>query len=77
MNIEEFLSKFEGCFDGIEVGTLLADTQFRNLETWDSLTALTLLAMIDSDYDVAISASELRMCNKASEIFDLIKKKKN
>jgi acyl carrier protein len=76
MNIEEFLIKFETCFEGIETRTILSETQFRNLESWDSLTALTLLAMIDSDYDVAISANELRMCNKASEIFDLIKKKK-
>ncbi len=77
MNIDEFINKFIGCFDGIEPGKVLAETQFRDLPEWDSLTALTMLAMIDSDYDVTISASELGMCNSAFEIFNLINKKKN
>ena len=75
MSIEEFISKFEECFEGIEPSTLKTDTEFRNLESWDSLTALTLLAMIDAEFEVAISASELRSCNKVQEIFDLIKTK--
>ena len=75
MSIEEFISKFEECFEGIEPSTLKTDTEFRNLESWDSLTALTLLAMIDAEFEVAISAGELRSCNKVQEIFDLIKTK--
>lgn len=77
MNIDEFINKFIGCFDGIEPGKVLAETQFRDLPEWDSLTALTLLAMIDSDYDVTISATELRNCSKVFEIFYLIKAKKS
>jgi len=77
MEIADFLIKFEGCFDEIELGTILPETQFRHLEKWDSLTALTLVAMVDGDYEVAISANELRACNKVSEVFDLIKQKKS
>lgn len=77
MEIEEFLVKFEGCLDGIKPGLILPETQFRNLEVWDSLAALTLLAMVDADYEIAISASELRSCDKVHEIFDLIKQKKS
>ncbi len=77
MEIEDFLIKFEGCFEGIEPGALLPETQFRNLEAWDSLTALTLLAMVDSDYEIAISANELRACNKVHDVYDLIKQKKS
>ncbi len=77
MEIEEFLIKFEGCFEGVKSGSILPETQFRNLEEWDSLAALTLLAMVDTDYEIAISASELRACEKVHEIFDLIKQKKS
>ncbi len=75
--MEEFITKFEGCFDGIESGKIQAETQFRDLKEWDSLTALTLLAMIDADYDVSISATELGMCNSPIEIYKLINEKKN
>jgi acyl carrier protein len=77
MEIEGFLIKFTGCFDDIEPGVILPETEFRNLEKWDSLTALTLLAMVDADFDVSISANELRSCNKVQEIFELIKQKKS
>lgn len=77
MKIEDFLIKFEECFDGIEPGTIHPETQFKDLEKWDSLTALTLLAMVDGDYEVAISANELRSCNKVQEVYDLIKQKKS
>jgi acyl carrier protein len=77
MEIDDFVIKFEGCFDEIKPGTILPETQFRNLQEWDSLTALTLLAMVDADYDVAISANELRSCNKVHEVFDLIRLKKS
>ena len=77
MRIEEFLIKFESCFDGIIPGSILPETQFRNLTEWDSLAALTLIAMIDSDYEIAISASELKSCDKVYELFDLIKMKKS
>jgi acyl carrier protein len=77
MEIENFLIKFAGCFDDIEPGAILPETEFRNLEKWDSLTALTLLAMVDADFDVSISATELRLCNKVQDIFELIKQKKS
>ena len=39
---------------------------------WDSLADLTLLAMVDAEYDVAISGGELRNFNTIQDIINFI-----
>ena len=39
-------------------------TKFRDLENWDSLSFLSILAMIDEEYDVVIEGNDFRRsCN--------------
>ena len=45
----------------LEVGIeeVSADTVLRDFELWDSLTVLSILAMLDQDYHVNILATDL------------------
>lgn len=72
MDIQEFIEKIETSLDGLILGTITPETEFRNLEMWDSLADLTLLAMVDAEYDVAISGSELRNFITIKDIINFI-----
>jgi len=76
MDVHEFIEKIETNIDGITPGSLTPETVFRDLEQWDSLADLMLLAMVDSDYDVAISGAELRSFNTLNDIINFIISKK-
>ena len=43
----------------LEVGDLDITKKFTNYEEWDSLTSLSILALLDSDYHTSMKASEI------------------
>ncbi|MGE9293126.1 MAG: acyl carrier protein, partial [Puniceicoccales bacterium] len=50
---------FADAIDGLDAAQLTAETRFRELEQWDSLAFLSILAMIDGEYGVEIPGDEL------------------
>lgn len=75
MEIKEFIQNFADQFDEIDVNTLSPETNFRELEEWSSMVALSVLAMIDDEYDVQLKADEMRQTALIQELFDLVQSK--
>ena len=75
MEIKEFIKNFADQFDEIDVNTLSTETNFRELEEWSSMVALSVLAMIDDEYDVQLKADEMRQTTLIQELFDLVQSK--
>lgn len=75
MEIKDFIENFANQFDDTEISELKADTTYRELEEWSSLTALNVLMMIDEEYGVALPADEMRQTKTVQELFDLIQSK--
>ncbi|MCA0389998.1 MAG: phosphopantetheine-binding protein [Bacteroidetes bacterium] len=77
MNIEEFIKNFESAVESAEPGSLASDSEFRVvIPGWDSLAALSVLAMIDAEYDVTIKANDFIACDKISDVYNLISRLK-
>ncbi|MBN8546460.1 MAG: acyl carrier protein [Ignavibacteria bacterium] len=73
MNMEEFIRNFEAAIESVEPGSLTSDSEFRVvIPGWDSLAALSVLAMIDAEYDVTIKANDFIACDKISDVYNLI-----
>lgn len=68
---ENFLALFKETLD-MENSELLMSDQFRELEEWDSIANLSLMAMIDVEYDVIIENSEFKKLNTLQELWDKI-----
>ena len=75
MDMKKFIANFADQFDEIDVDTLTAETNFRNLEEWSSLVALSVMAMVDDEYEVELKADEMRKTNTIQELFDLVNSK--
>ena len=76
MELKEFIENFAEQFDDTDVSEIQADTEYRELDDWTSLTALSIIAMIDEEYDVQLRADEMRKTQTIQELFDLVKSKK-
>lgn len=72
MDLETFIKKFEDAVEDVEVGTLAAETTFRSIEQWDSLAVLTVIAMVDGEYDVRLKAKELKQVETLAELHALV-----
>jgi acyl carrier protein len=56
---KKFIELFKNTLELEEVEINL-QTKFRDLENWDSLSFLSILAMIDEEYDVIIEGNDFR-----------------
>lgn len=72
MEIQEFINNFASQFDDTDVSEFRAETAFRDLDEWSSFLALAIMAMIKSEYDVAVTAQEMRDAQTIQDLFNVV-----
>lgn len=75
MEFEKFIKCFAEQFDDTSSDVFKADTRFKDLEEWSSLTALGVMAMAKTQYGKAITGKEIRSCTTVEDLFNLIASK--
>ncbi len=75
MDLKEFIKNFTDQFDDVEPGVIQADTVYKDLDEWSSLTAMSLIAMAKTQYGKTITGLEVRSCNTVEDLFNLIANK--
>ncbi|SHG18536.1 phosphopantetheine-binding protein [Flavobacterium defluvii] len=75
MEINAFLKNFADLLDDTDAALITQETVFRDLDEWNSLTALSLIAMADEEYDVKLTGDEIKSSNSLNDIFEIIKNK--
>lgn len=73
MEIKEFIENFADQFEETDASLFTPETNFRELEEWSSLSTLSILAMVDEEYDVQLKVDDMRKTNTIQELFDLVK----
>ncbi|KPM48568.1 acyl carrier protein [Jiulongibacter sediminis] len=76
MNKEEFIQFFAEQFDETEPEEFKAETEFRQLEEWDSMVALMVIAMIDEEYNVKVSGDDIRNSTTIADLMAVVESKK-
>lgn len=75
MEIRDFIANFADQFEDTELDVFAPETNYRELDEWSSLIALSVLAMIDEEYDVQLKGEEMRATKTIQELFDLVSSK--
>lgn len=73
--VENFLENFRDTLD-IEDRTLNMSDEFREYEEWDSIANLSVIAMIDVEYDLIIDNGVFKNINTLQELWDTIQEVK-
>lgn len=76
MTLEEFVQHFAEQFDETDVNLIKADTKFKELEEWSSLIALSVIAMVDEEYEVALKGDDIRNSSTIEDLFNVVRAKK-
>ncbi len=77
MDIKNFIQNFTDQFEDTDASVFTAETKYRELDEWSSLIALSILAMIDEEYDIQLKGEEMRATNTIQELFDLVASKQD
>lgn len=75
MELETFVKNFAEVFENTDVSQIAPATEFKTLEEWSSLTALSVIAMVDDAYEVRIKGDDIRNANTVEDLFNLVKAK--
>lgn len=71
--MKEFYSKLA---EILEVDEIRREDELDDFDEWDSLGVISVLSMIDENYNVLISNKELRSVETVGDLEDLIKEKR-
>jgi len=72
MELKKFIANFAEQFEETEVSEFKANTVFKNLEEWSSLTALSVIAMVDEEYDKQLKGDDIMKSNTIEDLYNLI-----
>lgn len=75
MTLDEFVTAFAEEFDETPAEQFKADTVYKDLDEWGSLTALSIIALAMEGFNKKITGADLRACNTIEELYNLIQTK--
>lgn len=71
MEMNVFIEKFAEAVD-MDMDGLTAETEFRQLEEWDSLSYLSVIAMMDEEYECQIETAEFKQLKTLGALAEYI-----
>lgn len=73
MEIKDFIENFAEQFEETDASEISATTEFKNLDEWSSLIALSVIAMADEEYDVTLKGDDIRGAVTVEDLFNIVK----
>jgi acyl carrier protein len=70
--MKDFIKNFADQLLDQETYVISAETIFRDLDDWDSLTAMAVIAMVEDEYGIKISDDEFKKLKTVQDIHDFI-----
>ena len=75
MTLEDFVKAFAAEFEETPEDQFKADTEFKTLEEWGSLTALSIISMVDENMDKTITGADIRASKTIEDLYNLANSK--
>ncbi|MBQ3946286.1 MAG: acyl carrier protein, partial [Alphaproteobacteria bacterium] len=69
-NIEEFVALFAEQFDDTDPSEIQATTVFHDLDEWSSLIGLSIIAMVDEEFDVALKGDDVKNAVTVEDLYN-------
>ena len=75
MELNDFIEHFAEQFDETDASEFKPETKFRDFDEWSSLIALSIIAMVDEEYDVTLKGDDIKQSNTLEDLFNIVKSK--
>ena len=73
--LEEFVALFAEQFDDTDASEFTATTVFHDLDEWSSLIGLSIIAMVDEEFDIALKGDDIRNAVTVEDVYNNVKAK--
>ncbi len=70
--LDEFVQLFAEQFDDTDASLFSPGTEFRSLDEWSSLISLSVIAMVDEEFEVALKGIDIRNANTIEDLYKIV-----
>lgn len=75
MDLNTFIQNFADQFEDTDPSEFKAETVFHELDEYCSLIALSIIAMVDEEYDVQLKGDDMRSAKTIEDLYHIVKAK--
>ena len=72
MTLEEFVKNFAEQFDETPIELFAPSTEFKELDEWGSLTALSVITMVNMEMGKRITGANLKECKTIQDLYNFV-----
>lgn len=72
MTTQEFIKVFSNQFEETDPSMINETTDFKNLDEWSSLVALSLIALADETYGVSLTGDDIQKAKTVKDLYERI-----
>ena len=72
MELNEFVANFADLFDDTDASEITPSCVFHDLEEWSSLIGLSLIAMVDEEFDVALKGDDVKTSVTVEDLYNKV-----
>lgn len=76
MELDNFIMNFASQFDETDKSEFTGETNFKELKEWSSLMALSIIAMVDDEYNIRINGDDIRSSTTIKDLYNMMNSKK-
>ena len=70
--LDEFVELFAELFDDTERSEITATTVFHDMDEWSSLIGLSVIAMVDEEFDVALKGDYVKNSVTVDDLYNRV-----
>lgn len=72
MTLEAFITAFSNLLDETDPAEIHAGTYFQELDEWSSLSNLSVIAFVKTEYNKSITVKEIRSCETIEDLYHYV-----
>jgi acyl carrier protein len=71
VDVKQFIQNFADQFDDEPEGLTL-ETRFRDIDEWSSLIGLSVIAMVDEEFDIALKGDDVKNSVTVEDLYNKV-----
>ena len=71
-SLDEFVVLFAEQFDDTDASDIKAETVFHDLDEWSSLIGLSVIAMVDEEFEVALKGDDVKSSVTIEDLYNKV-----
>lgn len=72
MEISTFIEKFAEAIEADDASKITTETNFREMNEWNSLSYLSVISWLEDDFDIQIEGTEFKRLKTIQDIYDKV-----